>query len=258
MHTRRFLAPLAEITSDAQVQMQVAELGNFRVGGECYTIPRVSLRGQAGGGDTVRLGIFAAIHGDEPAGALALREFVLEAMRSPDLLLGYALEIYPVCNPSGFQDGTRHNRAGRDLNREFWRGSDQPEVHLLERELGVRQFHGLVALHSDDTTAGVYAYARGAVLTEALVVPALRAAAEFLPVSADCIIDGFPAAEGIIRHHCYDGVLANPSEVHPAPFEIIFETPQKFALDLQVRATVAALRSILGEYRVLTSIGGEL
>ena len=59
------------------------------------------------------LGIFAAIHGDEPEGALALREFLYELTTWPVLALGYEIYAYPVCNPSGYEDGKRHSRAGR-------------------------------------------------------------------------------------------------------------------------------------------------
>ena len=258
MSTRRLLAPLADAVPHPDVCFAVSELGDFRSGGRRHALPRVSLRGPPGGGDTLRLGFFGAIHGDEPEGAEALLAFALGLLAEPETLRGYALEIYPVCNPTGWEDGTRHSRAGRDLNREFWRGSREPEIYLLERELGVRQFHGIVALHSDDNVSGCYAYARGAVLTEALVEPALAAAAAFLPRASEAVIDGFPAERGVIRHHCFEGVLANPRELHPAPFEVIWETPQRASREPQVAATLAALRSILANYRSLTAIGGEL
>jgi len=48
---------------------------------------------------------------------------------------GYELHVYPLVNPTGYEDGTRHSRSGKDLNREFWRGSNEPEVALLEKEI---------------------------------------------------------------------------------------------------------------------------
>ncbi len=201
--------------------------------------------------------MFAAIHGDEPEGTLALCEFLLQLVENPADAKGYELSVYPVCNPTGFEDGTRHSRAGFDLNREFWKGGNQPEVYLLERELGVLQFAGLVALHSDDTTAGTYAYVRGATLTEALAKPALAAAAHFLPAATGETIDGFPAQNGLISQ-CYEGVLSNPAELSPLPFEIIFETPQLAPVEHQVSAAVAALRAILREYRQFLAYAQDL
>src|SRR5690606_3712220 len=107
---------------------------------------------------------------------------------TPERARGYQIFVYPICNPTGVEDGTRHARTGLDLNREFWSGSKQPEVTYLERELGVHSFHGAIALHADDTTHGVYAYARGATLTEALARPALEAASRFLPLASGEII----------------------------------------------------------------------
>ncbi len=252
------LEPLIAAAAAAGRCVRYAEAGEFFQGAERCFLPRLSLTGRAGGGDAVRLGIFAAIHGDEPEGAIALRDFALELIGRPEVAEGYELELYPVCNPTGFRDGTRHSRAGLDLNREFWRGSGEPEVALLERELGSMRFHGLVSLHSDDTASGLYCYVRGATLTEALAQPALLAAGAHLPVAHDDVIDGFPAASGIIRERCYEGVLSDAGKLHPPPFEIIFETPGRAPRDRQVAATIAALRSILVEYRQMLAFGGDL
>ncbi len=232
-------------------------MGEFYHGARQYRLPRFVFRGPPGGHDPIRLGLFAAIHGDEPEGALALRDFLAALDDDPLLAQGYELYAYPVCNPSGFEDCTRHSRAGLDLNREFWRGSGQPEVYFLERELAALQFAGLVALHSDDTCDGAYAYVRGATLTEALAKPALAAAARFLPLATGEVIDGFPARDGLISQ-CYEGILSNPVELNPAPFEIIFETPQGAPDTHQIAGAVAALHSILREYRQFLAYGQDL
>ena len=251
------LAPLVERAGRPGSRLHYSPVGNFHHGSCRYRLPRFIFQGLPGGGNPIRLGLFATVHGDEPEGALALRDFLLALADDPAPAQGYELYAYPVCNPSGLEDGTRHSRAGYDLNREFWRGSAQPEVYFLERELGVQQFAGLVALHSDDTVDGVYAFVRGATLTEALAKPALAAAAEFLPLAGGQIIDGFPARGGLISQ-CYEGVLSNPAEMSPLPFEIIFETPQTFALEQQAAAAQAALGTILREYRQFLAYGQDL
>ena len=251
------LASLVEQARQPDSRLRASPLGDFHHGGCRYRLPRFIFQGPPGGGATIRLGLFAAIHGDEPEGAVALRDFLLQLCREPQLAQGYELYAYPVCNPSGFEDRTRPSRAGCDLNREFWHGSLQPEVSYLERELGVHQFAGLVALHSDDTTEGAYAFVRGATLTEALARPALAAAAAFLPLASGEIIDGFPARSGLISQ-CYEGVLGNPAGLKPLPFEIIFETPQTFPSDRQVAAATAALGAILREYRQFIAYGQNL
>ena len=253
----RLLAPLVAKASQANSRLRYSPIGDFHHEGCHYRLPRFVFQGPSGGGGTIRLGIFAAIHGDEPEGAVALRDFLLDLVAEPQLAQGYEIYAYPVCNPSGLEDGTRYSRAGCDLNREFWRGSKQPEIYYLERELGVHQFAGLVALHSDDTSEGAYAFVRGATLTEALAKPALSAAAEFLPLASGEIIDGFPARSGLISQ-CYEGVLTNPAELKPLPFEIIFETPQSSPATQQIAAVKAALGAILREYRQFIAYGQNL
>ena len=165
---------------------------------------------------------------------------------------GYELTVCPVCNPAGVKAGTRENAAGKDLNREFWRASTEPEVLILEKELRLRQFHGLITLHADDTSEGCYGYAHGRTLNEALLLPALHAADQAIPRNHGPVIDGFRAERGVIRDG-FTGVLSAPPEQAPRPFDLIFETPALAPIEQQEDAAVAALRTILFEYRRLVS-----
>jgi predicted deacylase len=246
------------LESENSEHLFYSEIGHFQHGAMPYTLPRFVFLGPGANDEPVRIGIFAAIHGDEPETALAALEFLHRLNQDPERAHGYQLFVYPVCNPTGVEDKTRESRAGLDLNREFWRESPQPEVYYLERELGALTFQGVIALHADNTTHGVYAFVRGATLTEALARPAIEAAEAFLPRAAGEIIDNFPAKDALIHHHCYEGVLSNPAELHPAPFEIIFETPQLEPQHLQVEAAVAALNRILEEYRPFLAIQQNL
>lgn len=217
-----------------------------------WRLRRYDVLGPRGGGEFMQVGIFAGIHGDEDAGPLAVVELAHRIERDPELARGYSLALYPVCNPSGLEVGTRTNRAGRDLNREFWRGSDQPEVRWLEAELTTRTFSGIISLHADDTSNGVYGYAHGAIITEHLLRPALAAAGRHLPLDQRPLIDGFPAREGIIRDG-FAGILRSPPWVRPQPFEIVLETPQLEPRDRQVAALTEGVLTILEENRRMTS-----
>ncbi|MEY4200172.1 MAG: hypothetical protein RLZZ265_1912 [Verrucomicrobiota bacterium] len=240
------LAPLDEMAARSTDFIR-KPLGEFESEGRSYSLPRYVYLGPKGGGDILRIGIFASIHGDEPEGALALTRFVAALEANPDIAKGYALFIYPICNPSGFEDNTRHARSGRDLNREFWRHSTQPEVRLLESELYLHAFHGIITLHTDDTSDGLYGFVGCDVLSEFLLEPALASAAGFLPRNHNHQIDGFPAANGIINRG-YQGMLQSPPGLSERPFEITFETPQHSPVERQVEAFSAALQTILTEY----------
>jgi hypothetical protein len=169
----------------------------------------------------------------------------------------YRIHIYPLCNPTGYEDGTRHSRSGLDLNREFWKGSLEPEVSIMERELMEHKFHGIIALHSDDTSDGLYGFVRGATLTKHLLEPALAAAEAALPRNQSAVIDGFHAVNGII-HTAYDGILTAPPGTSPSPFEIILESPHHAPMDLQRKSFVLALTEILRHYRRMISYAADL
>ncbi|MFO1511704.1 MAG: succinylglutamate desuccinylase/aspartoacylase family protein [Verrucomicrobiota bacterium] len=220
----------------------------FDQAGETHVLPRYIYLGPQGGDRPIRIGIFAGIHGDEPEGVRAAVLFLKLLESVPEVARGYSLTVYPVCNPTGYEDNTRFSLRGKDLNREFWKNSSEPEVKLLEAELISRSFDGIISLHTDDTSDGFYGYARGATLTKHLIEPALAAAEKILPRDARETIDGFRASNGIISE-CYEGVLSAPASASPRPFEIILETPQAPPTVVKDAAFVAALQTILLEYR---------
>ena len=236
--------------------LESGSLGGFLAGDRGYELHRFTLRGEGDGNTTVRLGLFATIHGDEPQGAAALVELAKLARANPGLFCGYELQLYPLCNPTGYEDGTRHSRRGEDLNRQFWRGSSEPEVAILEQEILARKFHGIVSLHADDTSDGVYGFVRGATISRELLAPALDAAARHLPVNHAPVIDGFRAHDGIIDEG-YDGILS-AGEIEPRPFEIVFETPALAPVEGQVAAVTAALETMVSRYRAMLSFGDAI
>src|SRR5436189_73466 len=75
-------------------------LGSFDANGESYSVPRFVFRGP-NSSDPISIGLFAAIHGDEPAGALAAAAFLRQVSAEPQLAENFHLSIYPICNPTG-------------------------------------------------------------------------------------------------------------------------------------------------------------
>ncbi|MGA2853180.1 MAG: succinylglutamate desuccinylase/aspartoacylase family protein [Verrucomicrobiota bacterium] len=241
------LAPLEKIAASSPNLVANHE-AHFETGGETYELPRYLFVGPKGGDTPIRIGIFAALHGDEPEGAHAIVQFIKLLEAKPELAAGYYLSFYPVCNPTGFEDGTRFSRGGKDLNREFWNNSVQPEVRLLQAELVSRSFQGVISLHTDDTSDGFYGFAHGATLTKHLIEPALQAAEKLLARNERQIIDGFRARNGVISDK-HGGILSAPPKVRPRPFEISLKTPAAPPEYLKQYAFAAALQAILAEYR---------
>jgi protein MpaA len=220
-------------------------------------VPRIACPRVPGEQETLKVGIFGGIHGDEPSGTSACHVLAAWAHTQPAALTGYNVHLYPECNPSGLAAGTRHSRAGLDLNREFWRGSDQPEVRWLEGCLRSERYDVIISLHEDDTSDGLYGFVGGALLSEHLLEPALEAASEYLPRNLRPAIDGFAANRGIIREG-YRGVLSAPPEQRPRALEIVFETPGQAPHEMRTQAAVIAVRTILAEYRKLLAHGANL
>jgi hypothetical protein len=244
---RALLGPLFESTGHRR-GLERALLGEFFHDSCRHEIPCFRLAGPAAGHEPIRLGFFAGVHGDEPAGIEALARFAAELAAEPERATGYELFFYPVCNPTGCAAGTRENFSRKDLNREFWCDSVEPEVRILEPELRARRFHGLITLHADDTCEGLYGYSHGRTLDEALLQRALHAAEAVLPRDRREVIDGFHAHDGVICD-CFHGVLSAPAGQVPRPFDLIFETPALAPHDRQVSAAVAALSTIVADYR---------
>lgn len=99
--------------------------------------------------------ISAGIHGDEPAGCLAMLRLMEEQRLAPDI----EWTIFPALNPWGLQRGCRDNRDGIDLNRDYRRrASAESRAHAawLERLARAPNLH--LSLHEDWEASGFYLY----------------------------------------------------------------------------------------------------
>lgn len=136
--------------------------------------------------------VSAGIHGDEPAGPLA----VLELVRAGRLAEGVEWVLLPALNPHGLVRGRREGSTGADLNRDF-RNPACPETRLM-RAWVERQpvFDAAVCLHEDWEAAGFYLYELGP--DRGLGVRMRDAAARAGPLEAAAQIDGRPVAETAI------------------------------------------------------------
>jgi hypothetical protein len=130
-------------------------------------------------------------------------------------------------------------------------------VVLLEQQIRTLRFDGLISLHADSDSPGLYAFALGAQVTHEVVEPALAAAEKILPVNRDRKIDNFTARNGLIRKG-YPGMLCAAPEARPRPFEIVFETPQQADLERQVEANLIFLRHALERYQQLRALAQDL
>jgi murein peptide amidase A len=231
--------------------------GTFQDRERTYTLPRYLFIGPRGGDDPIRIGLFGSLHGDQPESTSALLTFLKILEAKPELARNYFLFVYPICNPTGFEDDTRGSRRGRDLNREFWNNSREPEISLLQSEICTHALDGIISLHTDDSSSGLYAFTRSYTVGKNLVEPALAAADPVLPRDTNEIIDGFPAKDGVVRA-VYAGAISGPPKIRPRPFEIALCAPRQAARYQAEQGLVLALQSILANYRELRAYAQNL
>ncbi len=191
----------------------------------------------------------SGIHGDEPAGPLAL----LELLESGALAGLPSCLLCPLLNPTGILAATRETARGVDLNRDYLQRST-PEVRAhvawLERHPWPEM---LISLHEDWESAGFYFYEINLGREEPVRVERIfEAVAPWLERERAERIDDHEVREpGWIFHRAEADLPDSwPEAIFLAksgcPLSFTFETPSSVALERRVAAHVAAARTVLG------------
>jgi hypothetical protein len=123
----------------------------------CVGAPRTLLCVECGETDAPSIHLSAGVHGDEPAGVLAL----LHLAENGEFDERFAYRIWPCTNPTGFDAGTRESADGVDINRTFGRGGGSPEAKAIVMANRDRKFTLALDLHEDDEASEFYAYEYG-------------------------------------------------------------------------------------------------
>ena len=193
-----------------------------------------------------RIYLSTGIHGDEPAGPLAVRQ-LLEENTWP---AGCDLWLCPCLNPTGFPLNRREKRDGTDLNRDY-RHPTTAEIRAhtawLERQPA---FDLSLCLHEDWEAHGFYVYELNLAGAPSLAETMVDAVARVCPIDLSPWIEGREAHGGIIRP-----VLDPTSRPDwPEAFHLIrhktrlsytLEAPSDFPLAVRVAALVAAVNAAL-------------
>lgn len=123
----------------------------------CAGAPRTLLCVELGDSASPSIHLSAGVHGDEPAGVLAL----LHLVESNALDAAFSYRIWPCTNPTGFDARTRASADGVDINRTFGRGGSSPEARAIVISNRDRKFMLAIDLHEDDEAAAAYCYEYG-------------------------------------------------------------------------------------------------
>ena len=133
--------------------------------------------------------ISAGIHGDEPAGPLAIRQ-LLEQDHWP---AGVSLSVLPCLNPTGFAVNRRENAEGIDLNRQYLQPEAQETVAHINWLKRQPKFDLCLCLHEDWEAHGFYVYELNPDGQPSLAEKIVARVAEVCPIDTSELIEGRPA-----------------------------------------------------------------
>ncbi len=188
----------------------------------------------------------AGIHGDEPAGPLAVAKLLREELW-PEAV---SLWVCPCLNPQAFKTNRRENAAGLDLNRQY-RNPSAAEIaaHIewLERQPG---FDLALCLHEDWESHGFYVYELNPDHQESLAEAMVERISSVCPVDGSELIEGRPARNGIIRPVTDPRARPDWPEAfylltHKTRLCYTLEAPSDFPLSTRVSALVEGVRAAL-------------
>lgn len=244
--------------------LQVRALAQAR-GFSCETYLRLSdgsesfvcERKAAATGPSPRIYVSAGIHGDEPAGCLAL----LQLLRDGDLGDWASWTLFPALNPWGLKNNRRENAAGADLNRDYCLlATEEVRAHVawLEKSVTDQVYDLYLSLHEDWEARGFYLYEIMTLPVPRLAQGILTAVEEELPLDKGPVVDDHILdAPGYI-HHRTEPDLPNgwPEAIFhcrlQTAYSYTFETPSSFPLPQRVDAQLIACRSLLQQFRQLS------
>jgi murein peptide amidase A len=194
--------------------------------------------------DRKRLYISAGIHGDEPAGPLAVERLLKENCWPGDL----DVWLCPCLNPSGFDLNTREDSAGIDLNREYL----TPRAPLVSAHMRWLKkqpdFHVALCLHEDWEAGGFYVYELNPDNQPSLAERIVSAAAAVCPPDESPIIEGWTASNGVIRPGIDPGSRSDWPEAfylitHKTRLSYTLESPSDFPLEIRVRSLMEGVKA---------------
>lgn len=198
---------------------------------------------------TRRLYISTGIHGDEPAGPLAVRE-LLKENEWPDHA---EIWLFPCLNPTGFPRNTRQSACGIDLNRDYKHlrtAEVQTHVAWLEKQA---PFDLCLCLHEDWEAQGFYIYEVNQDDRPSLAEKMVEAVRAVCPIDHSTLIDGRAAKDGIIRPNLDPALRPEWPEAfylitHKTRLSYTLEAPSDFPLTVRATALVTAVKTAVKEF----------
>jgi hypothetical protein len=194
----------------------------------------------------LRVYISTGIHGDEPAGPLAMRA-LLKENAWPD---GVEFCCLPCLNPAGSALHRRENADGIDLNREYLHpraAETLAHIEWLGRKPG---FDLCLCLHEDWESHGFYLYELNPDHKPSLAEAMIERISRVCPIDHSPIIEGREAHGGIIRPDLDPRSRPLWPEsffliMHKTRLSYTLEAPSDFPLQARVDGLVESVRAAI-------------
>lgn len=191
--------------------------------------------------------ISTGMHGDEPGGPAALLHLLENGLLERQL----SFHICPMLNPTGFEQGTRENVNGVDMNRDYLK-LQNAEVQGHVKWLEKRNPELFISLHEDWETEGFYFYEINTTgdVPERYEFMADRIS-EVMPLEAGEMIDDHEVRrKGWIYHEAEADMIDNwPEAIYMAKkgcaLSFTFESPSALPLQERAAAHSAAVNSLI-------------
>lgn len=210
-----------------------------------YALPCFT-RAAEGERDSPGLYLSAGIHGDEPAGPMAL----LEMLRRNRFHPGLNWTLLPLLNPLALERGTREHPDGIDLNRDYGPRARSSEIRSHMAWLTGRRFDLALCLHEDYETEGAYLYElkpKEAASRAAALIDAMR---PWTGIEMRPFIDEMPNHGGLmdppldrLKADREDAAEALKLILGNAPWVYTTETPSMKPIADRIGAQIAVIES---------------
>lgn len=246
------LAPLLEVAQESS--SLIASRHPVRLDGREHDINKFLLLGQRGGGQPIRLGLFAGFETGNLDTVRSLVQLLVQLRRSPSLTRDYALLAYPVVNLNGFTDTPAPLAA---FERRFARESADQDVQFFLGELRRWVFNGIISLRVDANSRGFYATVRSELLAREVIEPALAAAAGALPLATQAVRVRPEDRYARAADHSH-GRFIPPADVRPRPFEVELVLPRNASSEDYGNGLFVVITEILRQYRSLVAHAQDL
>jgi len=193
-----------------------------------------------------RIYISTGIHGDEPAGPLAVRR-LLQDNKWPT---GIDLWLMPCLNPGGFRLNRRENAEGIDLNREYLEPKAEETVAHITWLKQQPFFDLSLCLHDDWESQGFYVYELNPDNRPSLAEAIVAGAAQVCPIDRSELIEGRPAQGGVVRPSIDPSARPLWPEAfflltHKTRLSYTLEAPSDFPLGCRVAALTEGVERAL-------------